>query len=75
MNLCIKCLNGFQERRNLQFMQELRYLFALMLGSKRKYVDPSKALDILKEAFSSNPGSAGVDSQQVRIYYVYTFFS
>ena len=54
----------------MQFMQELRYLFALMLGSKRKYVDPSKALDILKEAFSSNPGSAGVDSQQVRILHV-----
>ena len=47
-------------------MQELRHLFALMLGSKRKYVDPSKALDILKEAFTSNTGSAaGVDSQQV----------
>ena len=37
-----------------------------MLGSKRKYVDPSKALDILKEAFTSNTGNAaGVDSQQV----------
>ena len=47
-------------------MQELRHLFALMLGSKRKYVDPSKALDILKEAFTSNTGNAaGVDSQQV----------
>ena len=34
-------------------MQQLRYLFALMVGSKRKYVDPAKAVEILKEAFSS----------------------
>lgn len=55
-----------EERRNLRFMQELRHLFALMIGSKRKYVDPSKSVDILKEAFSSSPvSSAGVsDSQQ-----------
>ena len=45
-------------------MQELRYLFALMVGSHKKYVDPSKAVEILKEAFSSS--AAGVtDSQQV----------
>ena len=57
-----------EEKRNLRFMQELRHLFALMIGSKRKYVDPSKSVDILKEAFSSSPvSSAGVsDSQQVR---------
>lgn len=55
-----------EEKRNLRFMQELRHLFALMIGSKRKYVDPSKSVDILKEAFSSSPvTSAGVsDSQQ-----------
>ncbi|MBN3293874.1 UBP25 hydrolase, partial [Polypterus senegalus] len=39
-------------------MRELRRLFSLMVGSKRKYVDPSKAVEILKEAFKSN------DSQQ-----------
>ena len=43
-------------------MHELRKLFALMIGSKRKYVDPSKAVEILKEAFTS--GSGLTDSQQ-----------
>ncbi|PVD27319.1 hypothetical protein C0Q70_12475 [Pomacea canaliculata] len=47
---------------NLRFMQELRLLFGLMIGSTRKYVDPSKAVDILKEAFSSPSGVT--DSQQ-----------
>ncbi|KAL4229366.1 Ubiquitin carboxyl-terminal hydrolase 25 [Mactra antiquata] len=53
-------------RRNLRFMQELRHLFALMIGSKRKYVDPSKAVDILKEAFSSTvvTNTSVTDSQQ-----------
>ncbi|XP_077198531.1 ubiquitin carboxyl-terminal hydrolase 25 isoform X2 [Paroedura picta] len=47
-----------KEHRNLPFMRELRYLFALLFGSKRKYVDPSRAVEILKDAFKSN------DSQQ-----------
>ena len=34
-------------------MQELQYLFALMIGSNRKFVDPSAALDLLKGAFRS----------------------
>ncbi|XP_070201808.1 ubiquitin carboxyl-terminal hydrolase 25-like isoform X2 [Littorina saxatilis] len=50
------------ERRNLRFMKELRVLFGLMVGTTRKYVDPSKAVDILKEAFSSPSGIS--DSQQ-----------
>ncbi|XP_059812830.1 ubiquitin carboxyl-terminal hydrolase 28 isoform X1 [Hypanus sabinus] len=41
------------ELRNLAFMQELRCLFALMVASKRKYVDPSNAVDLLKDAFRS----------------------
>lgn len=48
-----------QEHRNLPFMQELRNLFSLMVGSKRKYVDPSRAVEILKDAFKSS------ESQQV----------
>ncbi|XP_035752306.1 ubiquitin carboxyl-terminal hydrolase 25 [Egretta garzetta] len=51
-----------KEHRNLPFMRELRYLFALLVGSKRKYVDPSrsrqdvsefthKLLDWLEDAF------------------------
>ncbi|XP_038657303.1 ubiquitin carboxyl-terminal hydrolase 25 isoform X2 [Scyliorhinus canicula] len=43
-----------KERRNLPFMHELRHLFALMVSSKRKYVDPSKAVEILKDTFKSN---------------------
>eukprot|EP00071_Canis_lupus_P005618 XP_005619814.1 ubiquitin carboxyl-terminal hydrolase 28 isoform X3 [Canis lupus familiaris] len=41
------------EKRNIVFMQELQYLFALMMGSNRKFVDPSAALDLLKGAFRS----------------------
>lgn len=47
-----------KEHQNLPFMCELRYLFALLVGTKRKYVDPSRAVEILKDAFKSN------DSQQ-----------
>ncbi|XP_076438413.1 ubiquitin carboxyl-terminal hydrolase 25-like [Babylonia areolata] len=54
--------NNLHERRNLRFMKELSLLFGLMVGSTRKYVDPSKAVDILKEAFSSPAGIT--DSQQ-----------
>ncbi|XP_067897376.1 ubiquitin carboxyl-terminal hydrolase 25 isoform X7 [Heterodontus francisci] len=43
-----------KERRNLPFMCELRHLFALMVSSKRKYVDPSRAVEILKDTFKSN---------------------
>lgn len=50
-----------KDGRNLVFMQELRKLFALMLCTKRKYVDPSHALEEFKEAF---PDSSGTDSQQ-----------
>ncbi|XP_049634652.1 ubiquitin carboxyl-terminal hydrolase 28 [Suncus etruscus] len=41
------------EKRNIVFMQELQYLFALMMGSNRKFVDPTAALDLLKGAFRS----------------------
>ncbi|KAI5282567.1 ubiquitin carboxyl-terminal hydrolase 28 isoform X7 [Manis pentadactyla] len=44
---------GHTEKRNLVFMQELQYLFALMMGSNRKSVDPSAALNLLKGAFRS----------------------
>ncbi|XP_057622316.1 ubiquitin carboxyl-terminal hydrolase 28 isoform X8 [Chionomys nivalis] len=42
------------EKRNIMFMQELQYLFALLLGSNRKFVNPSAALDLLKGAFRSS---------------------
>lgn len=43
-----------KEHRNLPFMRELRYLFSLLVSSKRKYVDPSRAVEILKDAFKSS---------------------
>ncbi|GAB6019919.1 Centromere/kinetochore protein zw10 [Chamberlinius hualienensis] len=49
-----------ENRRNLKFMEELRNLFALMVGTQRKYVDPSRAVEIFKEAFQSGNS----DSQQ-----------
>ncbi|XP_070621754.1 ubiquitin carboxyl-terminal hydrolase 28 isoform X2 [Erythrolamprus reginae] len=41
------------EKRNITFMQELQYLFALMLGTHRRFVDPTTALELLKGAFRS----------------------
>ncbi|XP_066463016.1 ubiquitin carboxyl-terminal hydrolase 28 isoform X2 [Eleutherodactylus coqui] len=41
------------EKRNIAFMQELQYLFAQMVGSNRKFVDPTAALELLKDAFMS----------------------
>ncbi|NWS74749.1 UBP28 hydrolase, partial [Crotophaga sulcirostris] len=40
-------------KRNIAFMQELQGLFALMLGTRRKFVDPSAALELLRDAFRS----------------------
>ncbi|KAK7798754.1 hypothetical protein U0070_024534 [Myodes glareolus] len=42
------------EKRNILFIQELQYSFALLLGSNRKFVDPSAALDLLKGTFWSS---------------------
>ncbi|XP_062464513.1 ubiquitin carboxyl-terminal hydrolase 28 isoform X5 [Pezoporus occidentalis] len=41
------------EKRNIAFMLELQCLFALMLGTWRKFVDPSVALELLRDAFRS----------------------
>ncbi|NXN89865.1 UBP28 hydrolase, partial [Bombycilla garrulus] len=40
-------------KRNIAFMQELQCLFALMLGTWRKFVDPSAALELLSDVFRS----------------------
>ncbi|XP_051895685.1 ubiquitin carboxyl-terminal hydrolase 28 isoform X1 [Pristis pectinata] len=48
------------ELRNLAFMQELRCLFALLVASKRKYVDPSNAVELLKDAFRSSEAQQDV---------------
>lgn len=44
------------KQRNISFMCELRKLFALLLASRRRYVDPSAAVDILSAAFSTGAG-------------------
>lgn len=49
------------------FMQELQYLFALMMGSNRKFVDPSAALDLLKGAFRS-PEEQQVQEPVLRVF-------
>ncbi|XP_032937498.1 ubiquitin carboxyl-terminal hydrolase 28 isoform X2 [Catharus ustulatus] len=41
-------------KRNIAFMQELQCLFALMLGTWRKFVDPSAALEVLRDVFRSS---------------------
>lgn len=51
-------------------MQELQCLFALMLGTRRKFVDPSAALELLRDAFRS------AEEQQVKPRYkAFCFFS
>ncbi|KAG7261276.1 hypothetical protein CRUP_036560 [Coryphaenoides rupestris] len=44
----------FLDKRNLAFMQELRCLFALMVASTCKFVDPSAAVELLREAFRTS---------------------
>lgn len=41
-------------------MQELRCLFALMVGSTRRFVDPSAAVELLRDAFRTS------EAQQVQ---------
>lgn len=46
---CFTCCPFYcvsQDGYRVSFMTELRFLFALMLGSKRKYVDPTKAVQV-----------------------------
>ncbi|XP_043194604.1 ubiquitin carboxyl-terminal hydrolase 25-like [Amphibalanus amphitrite] len=49
-----------QEERTGQFMLELRRLFALLVASEKRYVDPSAAVDLLKKVLDGG----GTDSQQ-----------
>uniref|UniRef100_A0A8C7RNT8 Ubiquitin carboxyl-terminal hydrolase n=1 Tax=Oncorhynchus mykiss TaxID=8022 RepID=A0A8C7RNT8_ONCMY len=46
--------------RNIAFMQELRCLFALMVGSTRRFVDPSAAVELLRDAFRSSEAQQDV---------------
>uniref|UniRef100_A0A8C6NXD0 Ubiquitin carboxyl-terminal hydrolase n=1 Tax=Nothobranchius furzeri TaxID=105023 RepID=A0A8C6NXD0_NOTFU len=46
--------------RNIAFMQELRCLFALMVGSTRRFVDPSAAVELLRNAFRTSEAQQDV---------------
>ena len=43
-------------------MSELRRIFGLMIASKRKYIDPTKAIDILRDAFTGANSAATVSN-------------
>ncbi|XP_030638857.1 ubiquitin carboxyl-terminal hydrolase 28 [Chanos chanos] len=65
LNYCLsehileKC-KSHSEKRNIAFMQELRCLFALMVGSTRKFVDPSAAVELLRDAFRTSEAQQDV---------------
>ena len=40
-----------RHKKIVEFMLELRKLFALLVASQRKYVDPTRAVDILRASF------------------------
>jgi len=61
------CLDTAQveKRKILEFMAELRKLFSLLLNSQRKYVDPSKAVGILRGSLGGGGDAAqGCSNQQ-----------
>lgn len=52
--------------KELQFMSEMRKLFALLIYSKRKYVDPTGVIDVLRRNDDQHKWNSGtLDSQQV----------
>ncbi|KAM6969944.1 ubiquitin carboxyl-terminal hydrolase 28 [Aplochiton taeniatus] len=65
LNYCLserlleKC-KSHSDKRNIAFMQELRCLFALMVGSTRRFVDPTAAVELLRDAFRSNEAQQDV---------------
>ena len=48
-----------RRKRIYEFMLELRKLFALMVASQRKYVDPSKAVELLRGSVGGSGGGGG----------------
>lgn len=52
-----------KQKKIIEFMQELRKLFALMVASQRKYVDPTRAVDILRGSIGCS-SSNGENNQQ-----------
>ncbi|XP_034033705.1 ubiquitin carboxyl-terminal hydrolase 28 isoform X3 [Thalassophryne amazonica] len=54
-----KC-KSHADKRNIAFMQELACLFALMAGSIRRFVDPSAAVELLRDAFRTSEAQQDV---------------
>ncbi len=48
-----------KQKKIREFMQELRKLFALMVATQRKYVDPSTAVELLRGTSVGSGGSSG----------------
>ncbi|CAB1448199.1 unnamed protein product [Pleuronectes platessa] len=63
-----KC-KSHSDKRNIAFMQELRCLFALMLGSTRRFVDPSAAVELLRDAFRSTTQRTNRRNPMVQLFY------
>ncbi|CAK8677648.1 unnamed protein product [Clavelina lepadiformis] len=53
-----------ETQRNLQFVHELRCLFAIMVSSRRSYVDPIKCVNILQEAFLAKSNDSQQDASE-----------
>lgn len=53
---------AFQKHQKILFIQELRKLFALMVATDRKYVDPSRVLHIFKEALDNSTNKQQVST-------------
>ncbi|XP_076800590.1 ubiquitin carboxyl-terminal hydrolase 28-like isoform X3 [Clavelina lepadiformis] len=53
-----------ETQRNLQFVHELRCLFAIMVASRRSYVDPIKCVNILQEAFLAKSNDSQQDASE-----------
>ena len=49
-----------RRKRICEFMLELRKLFALMVASQRKYVDPSKAVELLRGSVGGGGNASSV---------------
>ena len=44
-----------RHKKIIEFMMELQKLFAQLVASQRKYVDPTRAVDILRASFGGTP--------------------
>ena len=56
-------LEDSRHKKIVEFMLELRKLFALLVASQRKYVDPTRAVDILRASFGGTTNMVENDSR------------